>query len=266
MPTRKFAVESVQVLRTLLLWLFALAASPATIRLYLNDGTYHLVREYHIEGDRVRYYSVERSEWEEIPLKLVDLRRTEAEQAERRQALEKEAKALAEEEAFEREQRRLAARVPSEPGVYLLAGDQIQPIPRAESKIATSKRRTILKILTPLPVVAGKANIELDGERSKNVVTSERPEFFIRLSAQERFGIVRLWPGKGVRVVQKWNIIPVTNEIIEEQQDVEVFRQQLADDLYKIWPMEALKPGEYAVIQYTQGKGNLQVWDFAFRP
>jgi len=254
------------VLRTFFILLLALAASAATIRLYLTDGTYHLVREYHIEGDRVRYYSVERSEWEEIPLKLVDLRRTQAEEAERRQALEREARALAEEEAFEREQRRLAARVPPEPGVYLLVGDEIRPIPQAESKIATSKRRAVLKVLTPVPVVPGKANIELDGERSKNLVTTERPEFFIRLSTPERFGLVRLWAGKGVRVVQKWNIIPVSNEIIEEQQDVEVFRQQLADDLYKIWPLEALKPGEYAVIQYTQGKGNLQVWDFAFRP
>jgi len=247
------------------LWI-VLAAPAATIKLYLADGSYHLVREYQVEGDRVRYYSVERSEWEEIPLKLVDLKRTQAEQQQRQEALRKEAQALAEEERFEREQRRQIERIPRQPGVYLAAGDEIRPIPQAESKVATSKTRSVLKVLSPVPVIAGKADVELDGERSKNLVTSERPEFFMRLSAQERFGIVRLWPRKGVRVVQKWNIIPITKEIVEEQQDVEVFRQQLDEDLYKIWPVEPLKPGEYAVIQYTQGKGNLQVWDFAWRP
>lgn len=246
-----------------LLWVAAWAAS---IRLYLTDGSYHVVREYHVQGDRVRYYSIERSEWEDIPLQLVDLKRTQAEQAERAQALDREAKILAEEERAEREQRRLRERIPQQPGVYMILEDQVQPIPQAECKVATSKRRTVLKILTPVPVVTGKANVELDGERSKNLVRSDRPEFFLRLSAPERFGIVRLTPGKGVRVVQKWEILPITNEVIEEQQDIEVFRQQLDEDLYKIWPVEPLPPGEYAVIQYTQGKRNVQVWDFAFHP
>jgi hypothetical protein len=255
------------MLRLIPAFLFLLAvAFGANFRLYLTDGSYHIVREYHVEGDRVRYYSVERSEWEEIPLRLVDLERTEAERARREEALRKRAAAMAEEERYEREQRRIIERIPQQPGVYWLAGDQIQPVPQAQCKVATSKGRSVLKILTPVPIVAGKANVELDGEQSKNLIASDRPEFVIRLSALERFGIVRLWTQKRTRIVQKWNIIPITNEIIEEQQDVEVFRQQLDDDLYKIWPVEPLKPGEYAVIQYTQGKGNVQVWDFSYRP
>lgn len=252
--------------RLLGILLAAAMLAAAAFRLYLTDGSYHLVREYRVEGDRVRYYSVERSEWEEIPLRLVDLKRTEAERSEREEALRKKAQAEAEEERFEREQRRQIERIPQQPGVYLLVAEQVQAIPQAECKISTSKSRSVLKILSPVPIVAGKANVELDGERSKSTVSSDRPEFFIRLSAQERFGIVRLWQQKKARIVQKWNIIPVTKEIIEEQQDVEVFRQQLEEDLYKIWPVEPLQPGEYAVVQYTQGKGNVQVWDFAYRP
>ncbi len=255
------------MLRALLAVLLALTLAPRpAFRLYLSDGNYHLVREYHVEGDRVRYYSVERSEWEEIPLRLVDLQRTEAERAAREEALRKQAEAIEAEERVEREQRRLVASIPQEPGVYRLVDDQVQPVPQAECKVATSKGRSLLKVLTPVPVVAGKANVEVEGERSKTVIATDRPEFFIRLSAAERFGIVRLWTQKRVRIVQKWNIIPVTNEIIEEQQEVEVFRQQLDDNLYKIWPVEPLRPGEYAVVQYTQGKGNVQVWDFSLRP
>jgi hypothetical protein len=49
---------------------------------------------------------------------------------------------------------------------------------------------------------------------------------------------------------------------VEKSDVVECFKQQLADGLYKIWPMKPIGPGEYAVAQYTEGKGDIQVWDF----
>ena len=63
--------------------LFAVLVWAANVRLYLKDGNYHIVREYQVIDDRVRYYSVERGDWEEIPLALVDLKRTESEAVER---------------------------------------------------------------------------------------------------------------------------------------------------------------------------------------
>jgi hypothetical protein len=36
----------------------------------------------------------------------------------------------------------------------------------------------------------------------------------------------------------------------------------VGDLLFKIWPEKELDPGEYAVIEHTEGKINLQVWDF----
>lgn len=248
------------------LLLSAVTLLAANFKLYLSDGTFHLVREYKIDADRVQFYSVERSEWEEIPLKLVDVKRTEAERQAREENLRKDAAEMAAEEKFEREQRDERERVPQEPGVYLLDGKELKTVKQAESKSVSNKGRSVLKAISPIPVVTGKVTIELDGEHSATVVATNRPEFYIRLATEERFSIVRLAAKKGSRVVQKWTIVPVSKEMIEEQDDVEIFRKQVDDGLYKIWPTAPLEAGEYAVIEYTAGKGNIQTWDFACRP
>ena len=59
--------------RLLLLLACFVALGDAAIALYLADGAEMSVREYEVVEDRVRYYSLERSQWEEIPLDLVDI-------------------------------------------------------------------------------------------------------------------------------------------------------------------------------------------------
>ena len=44
---------------------------------------------------------------------------------------------------------------------------------------------------------------------------------------------------------------------------VPAFKKQEADLLFRIWPQSPLEPGEYAIIQYTPGKLDTQVWDFS---
>jgi hypothetical protein len=253
------------MLRTCMILLFAaVLAFGANVRLYLVDGTYHIVREYQVNGDRVRFYSVERSEWEEIPLTMVDLKRTQGEQQEREQKIRKQAAEIAAEDKFEREQREERERIPQETGVFLIDGKELRVFRQAESKVVSKKRRSVLKVLSPIPIVSGKSTVELDGEHSANGTGNARPEFYIRLAREERFGIVKMTPKKGARVVQNWEIVPVTKEMVETQQDIEIFRKQVDEGLYKIWPMQPLEPGEYAVVEFTPGKGNIQTWDFAY--
>src|SRR5215213_7149143 len=108
-----------------LLILAAAALSAATVRLYLKDGSYHSVREYEKKGDRVRYYSTERGDWEEIPLELVDLKKTEAEIASRSAERQQEAKLMDAEEKAEREQKREIERIPYEAGVFYIVGENV---------------------------------------------------------------------------------------------------------------------------------------------
>src|SRR4051812_21640234 len=105
-----------RLLAALLILLPVLLA--ANIKLYLKEGGYQLVREYKVNGDRVRYYSLERSDWEEIPAELVDLKRTESEATERQQEIDKDTKAFAAEEAVEKEAAKIVSRIPQDAGVY----------------------------------------------------------------------------------------------------------------------------------------------------
>src|SRR5205823_2027776 len=105
--------------------LSSFAHAAATVKLFLKDGTYQLAREYKVEADRVRYYSTERGEWEELPLSLVDINKTESEIKQREEALRDETKAQAEEERAERQAAHEISLVPQAPGVYLIAGDKV---------------------------------------------------------------------------------------------------------------------------------------------
>jgi hypothetical protein len=244
----------------------AVCLFAATIKLYLKDGSYQLVREYMVENDRVRYFSTDRGEWEEVPASLVDLQKTQAEIKQREDSAREDAAAQDAEEKAERQARREVERIPVENGVYMIEGDKLTPMKVGESKVVTNKGRAVLKVLSPVPLVSGKATVELDGPHSSQGTANRTPEFYIRLSNDERFGILRMGAHKGNRVVENLTILPVVNEPQEERTLVEIFRQQVGDGLFKIWPQKPIEPGEYAVVEFTEGKVNMQVWDFFVAP
>ena len=91
----------------------------------------------------------------------------------------------------------------------------------------------------------------------------KRPEFFLQLSLEDNIALVKLTAQKGVRIVERMTIQPVVNLVTEERDAVEIFSKQLTGGgLYRVWPQNDLDKGEYALIEYEEGKTNPRVWDF----
>jgi hypothetical protein len=246
----------------LVLLLLPLSAFSATVRLYLKDGSFQMVREYQVQQDRVRFFSTEREEWEEIPLDMIDLARTRKDIDDHATAVVEEAKAEAEEDKALADAAKEITMVPGDPGVYYVRGEKLETIKIADAKIVDNKARKTLKLLSPVPL-AGKQTVELDGDNAPVRVADTRPEFYFRLTNEERFGIFKLTKTqKSSRIVDRIDVEPVSKEVSETFEEVPSFKKQSGDMLFKIWPEKDLEPGEYALVEHTDGKLSLQVWDF----
>ena len=238
------------------------------LALFLTDGTRFNVREYEVMDQRVRYFSTERGQWEEVPREIVDFDRTRQHNQRLREATRTREEDERRERIAERRARTELHRVPLDNGVYYVRGDECQLLEQAALTVGTSTRRTVLNVIAPLPVMPGKQTVAVEGLTAKMVTTGEKPVFYLRLDRFSRFGISRAQTEKGRnrRVVQYIYKVLKAEEAFEAQEEVDVFRQQLAPLVYKIWPTHSLPAGEYAVIEYTPGESNLRVWDFSHRP
>src|ERR1700694_1896012 len=61
----------------ILVGLATYAVGQSGKRLILKDGTWQGITQYEVRGDRARYLSSQRGEWEELPKALVDWKATE---------------------------------------------------------------------------------------------------------------------------------------------------------------------------------------------
>jgi hypothetical protein len=122
-----------RVLLVLVLFLSSLAAvcpggwaQAPNQRLVLKDGTYQVVTKYQKVGDRVRYFSAERGQWEELPASLVDWAATEAWAKDHKPGAEPVSPAVPEAAAIDKEEQHARARTPDvSPGLRLPDQDGI---------------------------------------------------------------------------------------------------------------------------------------------
>jgi hypothetical protein len=148
------------------------SAQEPSKRLILKDGSYQLVTKYEVKGDRVRYMSAERNEWEELPSALVDWPATEKFEKERAAPAIPEAATIDQETDAEREAEEShlpevapGLRLPDDSGVYLLDNyqgqAQVVELEQTEGNINQNNRASILRGV--IPIAGAKETIELDG-------------------------------------------------------------------------------------------------------
>jgi hypothetical protein len=248
--------------RLLLFFSFSITVFAANQRLYLKDGDYQMVREYQVEGERVRYFSVERGGWEEIPTDLVDLKKTEKDAADKAAAMAEVLEQEKAEDAAIQADRKLLAEVPQNVGPYLIEGQKLTKLDENKVTIEDSKSRRILQVLAPAPIIAGKSTVTVEGKAAKVRLTEPLPEFYFRLEQEERLAIVKLDVKKNERVVETVDILPNEQGTLENFKLVPTFKKQYGPQLHKIWPEQPLEPGEYALVEYTEGQVNVRVWEF----
>ena len=163
-------------------------------RLILKDGSYQLVTRYEVKGDRVRYKSAERDEWEELPSSLVDWPATEKYEKDRATSAIPEAAALDKEKDTEAEQSHLpqvapGLRLPEDSGVFLLDNFQGQPqldeMQQTEGDINRNVRGNIFR--GPLsPIANNKQSVELEGEHAALHVHVAVPSIYINVDDEDR--------------------------------------------------------------------------------
>ncbi len=251
----------------------AIPSAARGTKLILKDGTFHLVRNYERKGDRVRYYSVERSAWEEIPAELVDWEATrKAEEAEAQETQGLLEKARASETAARAGEIDVDASIeyapghflPEAEGFYAVDGTTIIPLTSVGADVKLDKGRLLTQILVPIPVISSRHRVRVAGKRASTRLTTGQPEFYFRTADQREpeIELLRAEVKGNTREIQV-----VDTNIVGDQSRrgkvMSVQRWKVARGVYRFTMGEPLPPGEYAVAEYIPGEGiSFYLWDF----
>jgi len=244
----------------------------ATGKLYLKDGSYQTVSSYEVHGDRVRYYSLERSQWEEIPASLVDLEATKRAEEQEKAAHQKELEEVKslEAERFEHPvntgfEVAPGIRLPQEPGIYTLDGLRVVRLIQSSAEVVKDKKRMALLLALPAPVLKSRAYVVLSGEKAAVRLPPGQPTFYVQLpeNVGARMELMGVKSSKESRIVEKVEQRSGIGKASEVREGVPLAREEIAPGLYRLKPTRALGPGEYALGELTpEQKLNLDVWDF----
>jgi hypothetical protein len=262
-------------------------------KLVLKDGTFQLVRDYQRNGERVRYLSAERGDWEEIPAAMVDWDATAKVAATEKSEEDALAKKIHSQEQAQKIETVMDvdASLQVSPGVFLppgegmfvIDGKSVKPLEQVGSQIKTDKKQYLKQVLSPIPIVPSKQNVEIPGTKASVRVTNGQAEFYLREAPPDpdrTTPIVKSSrPGESgpevelVRATVKGNkrqlesIKSLFGEQVEEKRNtISIQRWEIAPTVFRFTLSEPLPPGEYALAEILPDGMNLFVWDFGVDP
>src|SRR2546425_941128 len=262
---------------------------PRGKKLVLKDGNFQLVRGYSRNGERVRYLSAERGDWEEIPAAMVDwdaTARAEMEEKNEEEALAKRVHAQEQAQRIEMVmdvdaslQVAPGVFLPPGEGMFLIQGKFVTQLEQAGSQVRTDKKQFLKQVLSPIPIIPSKRNVEIPGSRAKVRVTNAQVEFYLREAPPDpdrTSPIVKSSrPGESgpevelVRATVKGNkrqLESIKNlfgqQVEENRKTISMERWEIAPTVFRFTVSEPLPPGEYALAEILPDGMNLYVWDF----
>jgi hypothetical protein len=267
----------------------AVPVVPRGKKLFLTDGTYQVIREYQRNGERVRYYSLERGDWEEVPSSMVDWEATAKAAGEE----EKASAAQVEKIHKQEEARRMdnvadidaslpvgqGAFLPDSEGMFVVEGKTVRVLDQVGSQLKTDKVRTLAQILSPVPLVPGKKNVELPGTRAALRINSQNPEFYLRepppdvekISSIQKskrpngsgpdVELIRAKVTRNGRLLESINVM-FGQDVSQQKNSISVQRWEVAPSVYRFTLSQPLPPGEYILAQVVEEGLDLFVWEF----
>ena len=191
------------------------SAQQLAKRLILKDGSYQLATKWEVKGDRVRYLSAERDEWEEVPNSLVDWAATDKFEKDRAagvptpEAVELDKEVEAERRAEEAKAPQVAPslHLPDDGGMFLLDTFQTQPqLLLLQQNTGEVNRNTKANILRSAikPLASGKQTIELDGLHASVQAHASLPAIYVNFD-EEQSSSAQQGPQKPQQAEQPWD-------------------------------------------------------------
>jgi hypothetical protein len=258
-------------------------------KLVLKDGSFQLVRSYERKGDRVRYFSIERGDWEEIPAALVDWDATAKVESDTAKADEALVSKIHKQEEATKIQTTLdvdaslqvasGVFLPPGEGMFALEGKSVIAIPQVGSAVRNDRKNTIKRVLSPIPIIPAKQNIEIPGGKATLRINSQNLEFYLREiqpdydqdSALERTSrqnttgpdvqLFKVTVKGNKRILESIRSF-MGNEVGRENKTISIQQWEVAKSVYRYTLSQPLPPGEYALAEILPGGLNLFVWDF----
>ena len=167
--------------------------------------------------------------------------------------------------------------------MFLIDGKSVRLLEQVGSQIKTDKKQYLKQVLSPIPIIPSKRNVQIPGDRASIRVTNGQAEFYLREAPPDPDRLTPIVkssrPGESgpdvelVRATVKGNkrelesIKSLFGEKLEEKRStISIQRWEMAPTVFRFTLSEPLPPGEYALAEILQDGMNLFVWDFGVDP
>jgi hypothetical protein len=161
----------------------------------------------------------------------------------------------------------------------LIAGKSVTPLAQVGSEVKTDKKTFLKQVLTPIPIVPSKRNVEIPGPRAEvRIRNGTLPEFYLREAPPDPDRVASVQrssrPGESgpevelVRATVKGgkrhleSIRSLFGQESSERKSIPIQRWEVARTVFRFTLGEPLPPGEYALAEILPDGMNLFVWDF----